>query len=67
MRQVKLFKGVEAELRDLEQEVNAWIRDQQVQVVRISGNISPQSRGPTTKTDRFAPSDVMIVVEYETR
>jgi hypothetical protein len=53
MRQVKLFKGID--------------RDQQVQVVRISGNISPQSRGPTTKTDRFAPSDVMIIVEYETR
>jgi hypothetical protein len=64
MRQIKLFKGIEAEASVLEREVNAWIREGRVQVVRITGNISPQSSGPATK-DRFAPSDLLIIVEYE--
>jgi hypothetical protein len=64
LRQIKLFKGIEAEVSVLEREVNSWIRENRVQVVRISGNIAPQSVGPTTK-DRYAPSDVMIMVEYE--
>jgi len=64
MRQVKLFKGIEAEASLLEGEVNAWIKENGAQVVRISGNIAPQSVGPSSK-DRFPPSDVLMIVEYE--
>jgi len=65
MRQVKLFKGIEAEVSILEKEVNTWIRESGVAVHRISGNIAPQSHGSGTGQQRFAPSDVLIVVEYE--
>ena len=66
MRQIKLFKGVEAELASLESEVNSWIRQSQVHIVGIRGNIAPQStRGPNSG-ERFTPSDIVIIVEYET-
>jgi hypothetical protein len=64
MRQVKLFKGIESEASVLEREVNAWIKEYQIDVVRISASIAPQSPGPAAK-DRFAPSDLLIVVEYQ--
>jgi len=65
MRQVKLFKGIEAEVSILEKEVNAWIRESGVAVHNITGNIAPQSRGSGTGQQRFAPSDVLIIVDYE--
>lgn len=66
MRQIKLFKGVEAELASLESEVNSWIRQSQVNVVGIRGNIAPQSTGGPNSGQRFTPSDIVIIVEYET-
>ena len=64
MRQVKLFKGIESESSALEREVNAWIRENNVDVVRISACIAPQSAGPAAK-DRFTPSDLLIMVDYQ--
>ncbi|REJ73026.1 MAG: hypothetical protein DWQ34_23230 [Planctomycetota bacterium] len=66
MRQVKLFKGVEAEIGSLESEVNSWIRESQVDVVGVRGNIAPQSTGGPSTGQRFTPSDILIIVEYET-
>ena len=65
MRQIKLFKGIEVELTSLEQEVNGWIRQTQADVLHITGTISPQSGAKSTPQQRYAPSDVLIVVEYE--
>lgn len=64
MRQVKLFKGIESEASALEREVNAWIRENKVDVVRIAASIAPQSAGPAAK-DRFTPSDLLIMVDYQ--
>ncbi|MFG0332916.1 MAG: hypothetical protein ACF8TS_06090 [Maioricimonas sp. JB049] len=70
MRQVKLFKSVEAEVSALESQINDWIRESGVNVVRIQGNIAPQSEsasgGSSKSMTRYAPSDILIIVEYET-
>ena len=70
MQQVKLFKGLESELSKLEAEVNDWIRDSGARVLSISGNIAPQSEAPEGKRgglgSGFAPSDIVLVVLYET-
>ena len=64
MRQVKLFKGVEAETSRLESEINDWIRKSDARVVRISGNIAPQTM--SSVGDRpMSGSDLFVIVEYE--
>ena len=67
MQQVKLFKSVEAEISELESEVNNWIRESGVRVVSIRGNIAPQTVSDSNVgvKGRFSPSDVLIVVTYE--
>ena len=70
MQQVKLFIGVEDQLGTLEREVNTWIRDNDIKIHDIKGNIAPQtlSKEATTLagTGRsFRPSDVFIMVIYE--
>ncbi len=64
MRQVKLFKGVEMELSNLDTEVNEWISKNKIQVHSITGNIAPQSSSSKGQ-ERMSGSDVLIVVEYE--
>ena len=70
MRQVKLFKSLESDISALEKEVNTWIRDSGVQIVRITGNIAPQSdkMGSTSAGlggSQFMPSDVLMIILYE--
>ena len=65
MRQIKIFKSVETEVRTLEQEVNDWIKQSQVNVKQITGNIAPQTEKPDGSGFKFPPSDVLILVEYE--
>lgn len=64
MRKVKIFKSVVSELEALESEVNDWIETHGVDVVSITGNISPQTHLPTS-SDTFSVSEVMIIVSYE--
>ncbi len=64
MQKVKLFKGVESEMEDLEAEVNKWIEASGCRVVSIVGNIAPQTRDPNS-LESFAVSDILIVVTYE--
>ena len=71
MRQVKLFKGIESDVAALEGEVNAWIRQSGARVVNVTGNIAPQSEkagapGRGLGKSTFAPSDVILIVLYET-
>ena len=69
MQQIKLFKSVEAELSVLEKEVNDWIRESGVRVLSIEGNIAPQTLATsrTSSTGRFSPSDIFLIVMYETQ
>ena len=43
MRQVKVFKGVETELWNLEEEINKWVEESGATIVQITGNIAPQT------------------------
>lgn len=77
MQQVKIFHDTEDRVDVLEQEVNAWLRESKARIVQITGNIAPQAlleteqltrvqgAAPNTKR-RFAPSDVLLIVVYET-
>lgn len=65
MRQIKLFKSVETEISTLEKDVNDWIRESRANVVRISGNIAPQSEMADRSGYKFPPSDVLVLIEYD--
>ncbi len=71
MQQVKIFKSVETDVTQLEGDVNAWIRQSGAKVIAVTGNIAPQSVVPGSSTgglskSGFPPSDVILVVLYET-
>ncbi len=67
MHQIKLFKGVENEISQLETDINAWLAETGVNVVEMSGNISPQTPGREAgSSTRFAPSDILVAIHYTT-
>ena len=64
MQKIKLFKSIENELENLEQEVNDWLASTGNRLVSVCGNIAPQTHsGDTLGT--FPSSDVLIIVVYE--
>ena len=64
MQQVKIFKSIESELSSLEDEINAWMMQKNINVINIFGNMAPQSTtGPGMGS--FSSSDVLVVVLYE--
>ena len=74
MQQIKIFKGIESDLSDLENRVNAWLGQSNARILQIFGNIAPQSGvgnppatggGSIGLGKSFAPSDVLIVVVHE--
>ena len=72
MQQVKIFKGIESEVTSLESEINGWIQSSGARVLSITGNIAPQTKDDTSDAPSlghspYAPSDVLVVVLYETK
>ena len=69
MQQVKIFKNVENNLGELEQDVNTWISQSGARVISVTGNIAPQSdpsgASGGLSNSAFPPSDVVIIVLYE--
>lgn len=70
MQKVKLFKGIETQVNEIEQEINEWIAASGAKIISITGNISPQSTpissaGDDTGAFRFPPSDILLIVLYE--
>lgn len=70
MQQIKLFKGIEHELKVLEDEINAWLVESQAEVLQITGNIAPQTASSRADAaglthSEFPPSDVLIAVLYK--
>ena len=70
MHQIKLFKGLEGDLTQLENEVNRWLAQSKVRVIQIFGNLAPQSSAPAAVQGGLshagiAQSDVLLVVVYE--
>jgi len=76
MQQVKIFSGLEGHTGELEQQINDWLASSGARVLQITGNVAPQSLlgAPDNKSlsktgggsRRFAPSDVLVIVLYET-
>ena len=76
MQQVKIFTGIENQTGDMEQEINDWLKSSGANVIQITGNIAPQAvlgsgdhktiAASAGASRRYAPSDVMVVVLYET-
>jgi hypothetical protein len=65
MQQVKLFKGTETELEDLQESINTWIKQHGTKVISITGNIAPQTGHGGGSLNTFATSDVLVVILYE--
>lgn len=67
MRQIKIFKCLEHQCTELQDEVNAWIRDSKVDVVDVRLQLAPQSSGvgKDTSLGEGVQSDVMCLVVYE--
>ncbi len=66
MQQIRIFKGVETELRELERDINGWLQESHATIVNIFGNISPQSPSAPSKVgSKFSSSDIMIAIVYE--
>jgi len=68
MQQIKIFKGIESELADLESRINGWLRQSGASVLHTFGNIAPQSLTETHRpglSKSYTPSDVLIVIVYE--
>ena len=66
MQQVKIFKSIESELWSLQDEINDWIRDNNVKIIQITGNIAPQSDTSSAGgMGSFSASDVLVIVLYE--
>jgi len=70
VQQIKIFKGIESDVSGLEKKINAWLRESGARVVSITGNIAPQTEmenaGGGLGRSRFPPSDVVVIVLYET-
>ena len=68
MHQVKIFKSLESACKDLEAEINAWLKEEEVRVIEIFGNIAPQSPGrgeALGASGATIPSDVFVTILYE--
>ena len=69
MHQIKLFKGVETEIREMEKEINAWLKESKARVIQLSANIAPQTNEPAptgvAKSRQYAPSDLFVSLVCE--
>ncbi len=66
MQKVKLFKSIESELVNMENEINEWIKATGARVISVTGNIAPQTgSGAGAPLGSFSASDVLIVIMYE--
>ncbi len=64
MQQIKIFKSVDTELGDMENQINSWIAESKAKIVSVYGNISPQA-GKHGPQGSFSAADVFVIVLYE--
>lgn len=69
MQKVKIFKSVETEVTNLEQEINEWLEQSGARITNMKGNIAPQTLNAqstgTLATGRYSPSDILVIFLYE--
>ncbi len=70
MHQIKMFKGLENEVAEMEQRINDWLRESGARVLSVTGNIASQSpkaeAAASLGQGGFPPSDVLVILTYET-
>ncbi len=69
MQQIRIFKSIESDVTELERDINAGLKESGARVVNVFGNIAPQTITDPEKakgTRGFSPSDVLVVLLYET-
>ena len=64
MQQIKIFKGVESELEDLEEQINQWLASSGGKLISVTGNIAPQTPH-SNSLESFPVSDILVIVTYE--
>lgn len=72
MNQVKLFCDIESNIQTLESNINTCLADHpDISNVRITGNIAPQTMTASSQKvgalggQRFASSDIVVIIQYE--
>lgn len=65
MQQVKIFKSVDNELAEMENQINRWMRKSGARVLSINGNLTSQNTASDSPLNSFAAGDVLIIVLYE--
>lgn len=65
MQQVKIFKSVDTETRELEHQINRWMRKSGARVLSIHGNLASQPSASGGPMNSFAAGDILIIVLYE--
>ncbi|MCG8649900.1 MAG: hypothetical protein MI861_08705 [Pirellulales bacterium] len=65
MQQIKIFKGVDSEIPELERQINRWIRKSGARVLSITGNIASQNSGAGAGLNSFAASDILVIVHFD--
>jgi len=65
MVQIKTFRGLEHEHDQVCDQINAWIRDNNIRVVSVAMNMAPQSKVPDSVLRSGTSSDLMVLVTYE--
>ena len=74
MPQVKIFTGIEGGAEELSKSINDWAKETGAKMLQVTGNIAPQSMtgsgsGATlagSGASGRAPSDILVIVLYET-
>ena len=65
MQQIKIFKSVDSELAEMEQEINRWLQESGARVLSMTGNIAAQPGAAAGTMNSFAASDVLVILLYE--
>lgn len=65
MQQIKIFKSVDSELAEMEQEINRWLQESGARVLSMTGNIAAQPGAASGTMNSFAASDVLVILLYE--
>ncbi len=64
MQQIKIFKSIESERDQMENDINRWIRKSGAKVISVTGNISSSSQNSQSMSS-FSGNDILLVVLYE--
>ncbi len=65
MQQLKLFRGVDNEMAELERQINRWMRKSGARILNVTGNLASNSQGSAGPMNSFVGGDILVIVLYE--